>query len=117
MTTFVFILIIFLNTLIGTIPIAGPFISGIVAGVLIGKKELAPAVAFWGAIIGGVLCRTFLSYPHNVWHRYLLTIFGNTMADYFQNIINGNHFYLVLYFGLINIAGAYLGVFIKNRLK
>ena len=115
--TIIVLLNISLNTVFGAIPLLGPIFSGIVAGVLIGKKEPAPVIAFWGAIIGGVFCRTLLSYPQNPWHQYLLTIFGKKIADYSQIVIKGNHFYLVLYFGLANIIGAYLGVFLKNRAK
>jgi len=117
MVSIIFLLTIILNTLIGTIPFWGPLFSGIFTGIITEKKDLAVAVAFWGAVIGGALCRIFLNYPRNFWHSYLLNIFGKTVAHYTKTIITGNLFFLVLYFGLTGILGAFIGAFLKNQIK
>lgn len=117
MVTVVFLLTVVLNTVIGTIPFLGPLFSGFFTGIIAEKKDLAMAVAFWGGVIGGALCRIFLNYPRNFWHHYLLNIFGKTAAHYIEIIIRGNLFFLALYFGLTGILGAFIGAFLKNQIK
>lgn len=117
MVTVILLFAIFVNTLLGTLPLFGPMISGMVMGMIIGEKDLARVISFLGAIIGGVWSRILLSYPQNTWHQYLLTFFGKTAAYYAEIIIKGNLFFLVFYFGLLGVLGAYSGVLIKNYLK
>lgn len=118
MVTIIFMITIIFNTALGTIPLLGPVISGIIAGFLAGKRDMAMAIAFWGAIIGGALGRVFLNYSENTWHHYLLNIFGKTVANYTKIIIiRGNLFFLALYFGLASILGAFIGAFLKNKFK
>ncbi len=109
--------IILLNIALGTISLAGPVISGIFTGLLAGTRDLAMAIAFWGAVIGGVLCRVFFNYAGNIWHHYLLNLFGKTAAHYTELVIRGNLFFLALYFGLTGVLGTFIGAFLKNKIK
>jgi hypothetical protein len=117
MVTTILLITIFLNIALGTIPLAGPVISGIFTGLLVGTRDLAMAIAFWGAIIGGALCRVFLNYAGNTWHHYLLNLFGKTAAHYTELVIRGNLFFLALYFGLTGVLGTFIGAFLKNKIK
>ncbi len=117
MVTIIFLITIIFNTALGTIPLLGPVISGVFTGLLAGTRDLAMAIAFWGAIIGGALCRSFLNYAENTWHYYLLNIFGKTAAHYAGLIIRGNLFFLALYFGLAGVSGAFTGSFLRNKIK
>ena len=117
MVTIFLSLAIFINTLLGTLPLIGPFISGVLMGIIIGKKELAMVVGFWGAVIGGAFSKIFLSFPQNRWHQNLLTAFGEKIAHYLQLIMVGNLFWSVLYFGLLGILGSYTGALLKDRFK
>lgn len=106
---------IILNTVLGTLPILGPIVSGIIIGFLTGKKDLAVAVSFLGAIIGGVFCRIAFVYFDSLFSRVLLSSFGQSIAHYTERIITGNLFSLVIYFGLTGIAGAFIGNFMRNK--
>jgi len=117
MITIIFLITIFFNTVLGTMPLVGPVISGIFAGILSKRRDLSMAIAFWGGVIGGALCRILLNYPANNWHHYLLNIFGEKVAHYTEIIIRGNLFFLSLYFGLAGISGAFVGAFSKNKIK
>jgi hypothetical protein len=117
MVTIIFLITIIFNTALGTIPLLGPVISGVFTGLLAGTRDLAMAIAFWGAIIGGALCRVFLNYTGNTWHYHLLNIFGKTIAHYTEIVVRGNLFFLALYFGLAGISGAFIGAFLKNKIK
>ena len=117
MVTIIFLITIFSNIVLGTIPLVGPVISGVLTGFLVGKRDLSMAIAFWGAIIGGALCRVFLNYAGNTWHHYLLNIFGKTIAHYTEIVVRGNLFFLALYFGLAGVFGAFIGAFLKNKIK
>lgn len=110
-------LTIFLNTFLGTLPLIGPLISGALMGIIIGKKELAMVVGFWGAVIGGALSKISLSFPQNRWHQKLLTAFGGEIAHYLQLIMEGNLFLQAVYFGLLGILGTYVGALLKNKFK
>lgn len=117
MVSIILLFSIILNACLGAIPFFGPFISGIIIGMITRQKDLAKVISFLGSTIGGVFSRILLSYPQNIWHEQLLTIFGDTIAYYTEIIITGNLFSLVLYFGLLGLFGAISGVFIKNYLK
>ena len=117
MVTTILLITIFLNIALGTIPLAGPVISGIFTGLLADTRDLAMAIAFWGAIIGGALCRVFFNYAGNIWHHYLLNLFGKTAAHYTELVIRGNLFFLALYFGLTGVLGTFIGAFLKNKIK
>lgn len=115
-TIFILLTIIF-NAILGTLPLLGPAISGMISGIMVGKRDLALVIAFWGAVIGGVFTRIFLNFPENSWHKYLLNLLGQQAAHQTEIILKGSLFYLVLYFGLAGVSGAYLGVLLKNSYK
>lgn len=115
-TIFILLTIIF-NAILGTLPLLGPVIAGMVSGIIVGIRDLALVIAFWGAVIGGVFARIFLNFPENSWHKYLLNLFGQQAAHQTEIIFKGSLFYLVLYFGLAGVSGAYLGVLLKNSYK
>jgi hypothetical protein len=117
MLTIPFLLSIFLNAVIGTIPFLGPVIAGFLIGILIGKKNPAMVVGFLGAIIGGVFCRVFLSYPDNGWYHHLLNLFGHKSGQCAGMIIQGSPFFFALYFGLLGILGGLTGSFFLNKMK
>ena len=52
--------IILLNIALGTISLADPVISGIFTGLLAGTRDLAIAIAFWGAVIEGSIVQGIL---------------------------------------------------------
>lgn len=117
MITVPFFVSIILSTAIGTLPIIGPIISGLSAGLLIGRKDTAMIIGFLGSILGGVFCRIFLLYPGNVWHFRLLNSMGSKTGDYFEMIIRGNIFFSALYFGLLGILGGLIGTIVITRIK
>jgi len=117
MLTIPFLVSIFINTIIGTLPVLGPLLSGILIGMIVRKKNLAMVVAFIGSIMGGVFCRIFLLYPDNEWHRYLLNILGSQVGRYAGIIIRGNIFFFALYFGLLGIMGGFTGALFINRIR
>jgi hypothetical protein len=117
MLTIPFLVSIFINAIIGTLPVLGPLLSGILIGMIVRKKNLAMVVAFIGSIMGGVFCRIFLLYPDNEWHRYLLNILGSQVGQYAGIIIRGNIFFFALYFGLLGIMGGFTGALFINRIR
>lgn len=117
MLTIPFFISIIINAVIGTFPVLGSVISGLSAGIIIGRKNTAMVVGFLGAIIGGVFCRIFLLYPDNVWHFRLLNLLGSQIGEYLEIIIRGNIFYSALYFGLLGILGGLIGVVIIARIR
>ena len=117
MVTIFLLLTIIINALLGTLPLIGPIISGILMGIIIGKKELAMVIGFWGAVMGGAFSKIFLSFPQDRWHQKLLTAFGEEIAHYMQLIMEGNLFLLALYFGLAGILSTYAGASLKSKFK
>jgi len=117
MITVPFFISIIISAAIGTLPVLGPVISGLSAGLMIGRKNTAMVVGFLGAIIGGVFCRIFLLYPDNAWHFRLLTSLGSLVGEYLEIIIRGNIFFSALYFGLLGILGGFTGVLVSNRIR
>jgi len=117
MITVPFFISIIISAAIGTFPVLGPVISGLSAGIMIGRKDTAMVVGFLGAIIGGVFCRIFLLYPDNAWHFGLLNSLGSLIGEYLEIIIRGNIFFSALYFGLLGILGGFTGVLVSNRIR
>lgn len=105
------------STLIGTLPLLGPVISGFFAGIMIRKRSPALVVGFLGVMIGGIFCRILLLYPDNSWHQDLLDIFGNKIGHLSGIIIQGNPFFFALYFGLLGTLGGYTGAFLFGKTK
>ena len=117
MVTILTLLAIVLNAALGTLPFFGPVICGIIIGIITDKRDLSMVVAFWGAVIGGAFSRIFLSLPKNSWHKFFLNAIGEQPAYYALMVIKGNHFLLVLYFGLLALLGSYLGAMLKSICK
>jgi hypothetical protein len=112
-----FFISIAISSAIGTFPLLGPLLSGLSAGLIIGRKDTSMVVGFLGSILGGVFCRIFLLYPENVWHFRLLNLFGKQIGEYLEIVIRGNIFFSALYFGLLGILGGLLGAVIIGQIK
>lgn len=106
-----------ISAAIGTLPVFGPLVSGISAGIIIGRKNTAMVVGFLGSTLGGVFCRIFLLYPENVWHLRLLNLLGKQIGEYLEIIIRGNIFFSALYFGLLGILGGLIGALVITWIK
>lgn len=117
MLTVPFFISIIINATIGTFPVLGPVISGLSAGIIIGRANTAMIVGFLGAIIGGVWCRIFLLYPDNIWHFRLLNLLGSQIGEFLEIIIRGNIFFSALYFGLLGILGGLIGAVVIGQVR
>lgn len=116
MLTIPFLISILLNAVVGTLPVVGPIIAGLVTALLIREKNTAMVVSFLAAIIGGVLCRIFLLYSDSGWHHWLLNIFGFSWGSYTALVIEGNIFFFSLYFGLLGLSGGLVGAYFFNMM-
>ena len=111
MITTVLLITIFLNIAIGTIPLAGPVISGVFTGLLAGTRDLAMAIAFWGAIIGGALSELF-----QIW-KYLASL---SIKYFWQNscTLYGTHYQRKSLFpGTLFWSGRYFRCFYRCFFK
>ena len=113
--TIPFFLSMITSTLIGTLPLLGPVISGFLPGIMIKKKSPALAVGFLGTIMGGIFCRIMLLYPENSWTQELLYLFGDQIGYLTEMIVQGNPFFFALYFGLLGTLGGLAGAILFRK--